>query len=204
MKIERDKISYVLGYSLGSDFKSKGFEIDGDIFMEAFSAALTGKPSRMRGPEMQQVMQAFQSAMRDKQQARQTHAAQANVDKGLEYLRANGTKKDVTTTPSGLQYRVIKAGSGKTPTATDKVVTHYEGKTLDGKIFDSSVQRGQPASFPVNGVIPGWQEALTLMSEGAKYELVIPSNLAYGAAGAGNAIGPHETLIFEVELLEVK
>jgi len=158
----------------------------------------------MPAGEMQQTMTAFQSFVREKQQARQSENLQANLEKGRAFLKENRKKEGITETASGLQYRVIRKGGGKKPSATDKVETHYEGKTLDATIFDSSIKRGTPATFPVNGVIKGWQEALQLMKEGAKYELFIPSDLAYGQSGSGQAIGPHETLIFEVELLAIK
>ncbi len=133
-----------------------------------------------------------------------TMMAQDAAAKGEKYLKENATKEGVKTLPSGLQYKSLKAGSGKSPKATDTVSVHYRGTLLDGKEFDSSIKRGEPAEFPVNGVIKGWTEALQLMKEGDKWMLVIPANLAYGARGAGGDIGPNETLIFEVELLKVK
>ena len=131
-------------------------------------------------------------------------AATANLKKGQDFLAANGKKEGVTTTKSGLQYRVVKKGDGAKPGATDEVTVHYEGRLINGTVFDSSIKRGQPATFPVNGVIKGWTEALQLMSEGAEYELYIPAALAYGQRGAGQDIGPNETLIFKVSLIKVK
>ncbi len=204
MKIDMEKVSYILGQSIGTDFKRQEFEIEVDIFTESFKEAFAGEPSRMPVGEMQQTMTAFQSFVREEQQARQSEKLQANLEKGKAFLKENVKNEGIIETASGLQYRVIREGNGKKPSATDTVETHYEGRTLDGNVFDSSIKRGSPATFPVNGVIPGWQEALQLMKEGAKYELFIPSELAYGQSGSGQAIGPHETLIFEVELLAIK
>ncbi len=204
MKIEKDKISYVLGQSIGGDFKRQGFDIDVEIFIESFKSAYAGEPSKMRAAEMQQIFMAFQSALKEKQQLSKNAAAEKNVKEGKKFLEENKNKDGIIVTESGLQYRIIKQGTGNKPSATDTVVTHYEGKTLDGNIFDSSIKRGTPATFPVNGVIRGWQEALQLMTEGSTWELFIPSHLAYGEAGAGGMIEPHATLIFEVKLLAIK
>lgn len=204
MKVDMEKVSYILGQSIGGDFKRQAFDIHVETFVDSFKAAFAGKPSKMRVGEMQQVMEGFKNAVQASQQAANAGRAEANVEKGRAFLAENKTKEGIIETASGLQYRVIKEGEGKTPRATDTVETHYEGKTIDGTIFDSSIKRGTPVSFPVNGVIQGWQEALQLMKEGATYELFIPFDLAYGENGAGSAIGPYETLIFEVELLKVK
>lgn len=204
MKVEIDKISYVLGQSIGGDFRRQGFEIDPDLFAESFKAAYNGDEPKMTVGEMQQIIQNFQRALQDKQQAEQQAAGAKNIEAGKAFLEENSRKEGVVVTESGLQYRVINEGTGKKPKATDTVETHYEGKTLDGEIFDSSYKRGQTTSFPLNGVIKGWTEALQLMSEGAKYELFIPPALAYGAAGSGAAIAPYSTLIFTVELIAVK
>lgn len=204
MKIEMDKVSYILGQSIGADFRRQGFDIQVDIFSNSFKEAFNGEPSRMPVGEMRQIMTAFQSFVRENQQAQQSEKLQENLEKGQAFLKANKQKEGVVETGSGLQYRVIREGDGKQPKPTDTVETHYEGKTLDGNIFDSSIKRGTPASFPVGGVIQGWQEALQLMKEGAKYQLFIPSDLAYGETGSGQSIGPYETLIFEVELLKIK
>jgi FKBP-type peptidyl-prolyl cis-trans isomerase len=142
--------------------------------------------------------------MMAKAQAESQKKGEGNKVKGEKFLAENKNAKGVTTTASGLQYSVIKEGTGPKPTASSTVKVHYTGKLLDGTTFDSSVDRGEPVEFPLNGVIPGWTEGLQLMNKGAKYKLYIPANLAYGDRGAGNAIGPNETLIFEVELLEIK
>lgn len=204
MKVEMDKVSYVLGQSVGGDFKRQGIEIDPEIFTKSFTEAFNGEQSKMPVGEMQQVMQNFQKAMQDKMQAQQQAAGSKNIEAGEKFLAENKDKDGVTVTESGLQYKVITEGSGKKPAATDTVETHYEGKTLDGKIFDSSYKRGQTTTFPLNGVIKGWTEALQLMKEGSKYELYIPHELAYGAAGSGGTIEPYSTLVFTVELIAVK
>ncbi len=204
MKVDKQKVSYVLGQSIGGDFRSKEFDIDVKVFTDSFKDAFDGKPSTMPVGEMQHVMMAFQSDLQEKERARKSAAVEENLKKGKAFLETNRENEGVVETDSGLQYRVIKEGDGDKPLATDTVTTHYEGKTIDGAIFDSSVKRGTPASFPVNGVIKGWQEALQLMPTGSKWELFIPSDLAYGASGSGQAIGPNETLIFEVELMTIK
>ncbi|ACN15231.1 Mip1 [Desulforapulum autotrophicum HRM2] len=204
MKVDLDKVSYVLGQSVGGDFKRQGIEINPEIFTDSFIAAFNGKESKMPVGEMQHIMQNFQRAMQDKKQAEQMESGKKNIEAGKIFLEENSKKEDVKTTESGLQYKVITQGSGKKPAVSNTVETHYEGKTLDGVIFDSSYKRGQTTTFPVNGVIKGWTEALQLMAEGSKYELYIPSELAYGAAGSGSTIEPYSTLIFTVELIAVK
>ncbi len=204
MKVEMDKVSYILGQSIGGDFKRQGIEIDPEIFAESFKKAFKGEQPEMSGSEMQQIMQNFQLAMQEELKAAQEAAGVENIEAGRIFLEQNSTKEGVKVTKSGLQYKVITEGSGKKPSASDTVETHYEGRNLGGQIFDSSYKRGQPISFPLNGVIKGWTEALQLMSEGSKYELYIPSELAYGPAGSGDAIEPHATLIFIVELIAVK
>jgi len=204
MKVDFDKVSYILGQSIGGDFRRQGFEIDSKIFADSFTEAFNGKESQMPAGEMQQIMQNFQRAMEDKKQAEQMESGKENIEAGKKFLEENSKKEGVKTTESGLQYKVLTEGSGKKPAATDTVETHYEGKTLDGTIFDSSYKRGQTTSFPLNGVIKGWTEALQLMAEGSKYELYIPSELAYGPTGSGGTIEPYSTLIFAVELIAVK
>lgn len=204
MKVDKQKVSYVLGQSIGNDFRSKRFDIDVKVFTDSFKDAFDGNPSTMPVGEMQHVMMAFQSDLQEKERARKSAAVKENLEKGKAFLEKNRQTDGVVETESGLQYRIIKEGDGKHPSATDTVTTHYEGRTIDGRIFDSSIKRGTPASFPVNGVIKGWQEALVLMPTGSKWELFVPSDLAYGPSGSGEAIGPNETLIFEVELMAIK
>ena len=204
MKIDLEKVSYILGQSIGGDFRRQGFEINVKTFVESFQDAYAGKESKIRPSEMQQIMMAFQSDIQEKKQSQQSKASEINLKAGKNFLEENQKKTDIHVTQSGLQYRIIKKGTGNRPTATDTVVTHYEGKTIDGKIFDSSIRRGTPARFPVNGVIQGWQEALQLMEEGSKWELFVPSDLAYGQTGSGGTIEPHSTLLFEVELISIE
>ncbi|WP_320041087.1 FKBP-type peptidyl-prolyl cis-trans isomerase [uncultured Desulfobacter sp.] len=204
MKVDLDKVSYVFGQSVGGNFRKQGIEIDPKIFADSFIAAFNGEESDMPVGEMQHIMQNYQRAMEDKKQADRMESGKKNIEAGEKFLEKNSKKEGVKTTESGLQYKVLTEGSGKKPTATDTVETHYEGKTLDGTIFDSSYKREQTTTFPLNGVIKGWTEALQLMSEGSKYELYIPSELAYGSAGSGGTIEPYSTLIFTVELIAVK
>lgn len=204
MKIDIEKISYILGQSIGGDFRRQEFEINVQTFIDSFTDAYAGRESKMRATEMRQIMMAFQSAMQEQKQQKQEKAAETNLKQGAAFLEENKQKEDIHVTSSGLQYRIITEGSGGSPGPTDTVVTHYEGKTLDGTIFDSSIRRGTPARFPVNGVIQGWQEALQLMQAGSKWELFIPSHLAYGATGSGGTIAPHATLIFQIELIAIE
>lgn len=204
MKVDKDKISYVLGQSIGGDFRRNGYDIDIDLFINSFKEAYGGADCKMPVAEMRHTMMNFQQYIRDEQQKKQMAAAEKNLSQGKLFLEENLKKEGVMTTESGLQYKILNKGSGRKPLSSDEVVTHYEGKTLDGKIFDSSYKRGTPASFPVTGVIKGWQESLQLMEEGAKWEIYVPSDLAYGQAGSGGTIGPHSTLIFTIELIAVQ
>jgi len=189
--------SYALGVLMGADVKGTGIQISADDFMAGFKAALAGGTAKMSASQAQSVFQAAYQAAQEKKGER-------NLADGKAFLAANGKKKGVSTTASGLQYEVLAAGSGKKPAATDTVTVNYEGKLLDGTVFDSSYQRGQPASFPLSGVIKGWTEGLQLMPVGAKYRFYIPSELAYGAQGAGQDIGPNCVLTFDVELISIK
>ncbi|HRB38756.1 MAG TPA: FKBP-type peptidyl-prolyl cis-trans isomerase [Bacteroidia bacterium] len=174
-----------------------------DLISRGISEALKGEKTALT---MEQVQACIGAYMGEKQKVKDQEAkakAGVNLEKGKKFLEENGKRKGVVTLPSGLQYEIIKEGTGPKPAATDKVTTHYHGTTIDGKVFDSSVERGQPAQFGVNQVIPGWTEALQLMPVGSKWKLFIPANLAYGESGAGGAIGPNETLVFEVELISI-
>jgi FKBP-type peptidyl-prolyl cis-trans isomerase FklB len=204
MRIDIDKVSYVLGQSVGGDFRRQGFEIDPEVFAKSFIDAYNGKEPSLSVGEMQQVIRQFQQAMQEKKETESQAAGQVNLEKGQAFLKENKTREGVVETASGLQYRVIQEGTGKKPKATDTVETHYEGKTIDGEVFDSSYRRGTPATFPLNGVIKGWTEALQLMGTGSKWELFIPPGLAYGKQGSSNVIGPNSTLIFTVELISIK
>ena len=195
----KDKISYIIGRDMATNLAKQGIEIEAEAFVAGLKEVLAGKPSSLSQTEVQQAMMALQQEMSQRQGAQ----GGENKKAGEAFLAENKNKEGVKTLPSGLQYKVLKEGNGKTPTRSDKVTTHYHGTLIDGTVFDSSYERGQPASFPVNGVIAGWTEALQLMQEGAKWRLFVPSELAYGAQGAGDVIGANSTLVFDVELLSV-
>lgn len=203
METRAEKISYIIGRQIGSDFLAQGIEVCADTFSNAVKSALNGEESSLSQEETQAVMGEFQQEMQAKAQEQASKAGEANLERGKAYLESNKAQEGVQVTASGLQYKVVTSGDGATPEATSTVDVHYEGTLIDGTVFDSSYKRGQSISFPVNGVIPGWTEALQLMKEGDIWELVIPSDLAYGANGAGGQIGPNETLLFKVELIKV-
>lgn len=196
----KEKISYIIGRDMATNLKKQGIDIESDPFVKGMKEVLEGKPSSLSQDEVQQAMMALQQEMAQKQNS----AGAENKQAGEAFLAENKKNEEVKTLPSGLQYQVLQEGSGKSPSATDTVTTHYHGTLIDGTVFDSSYERNEPATFPVNGVIAGWTEALQMMKEGSKWRLFIPANLAYGAQGAGGAIAPHSTLIFDVELLSVK
>jgi FKBP-type peptidyl-prolyl cis-trans isomerase FklB len=195
----QEKISYIIGRDMAGNLKKQGIDVNPDAFIKGMKEAIEGKPSALSQAEVQEAMMQLQEEMGAKQGA----AGAENQKAGEAFLAENKNKEGVKTLPSGLQYEVLNEGTGKTPSASDKVTTHYHGTLLDGTVFDSSYERGQPATFPVNGVIAGWTEALQLMKEGAKWRLYIPSALAYGSQGAGDVIGPNAALIFDVELISV-
>jgi FKBP-type peptidyl-prolyl cis-trans isomerase FklB len=199
---QSQRVSYCIGADLGNTFKEQGIEVDAQALASGIADSLLGK-TRMTEEEMKEVMTAFQQEMMAKMQAKQAATGAENLKAGEAFLAENSRKDGVKVLPSGLQYQVLTSGSGKTPTATDTVQTHYHGTLIDGTVFDSSVDRGEPVSFPVNGVIAGWTEALQLMKEGDKWKLFVPANLAYGERGRPG-IAPNSTLIFEVELLAVQ
>lgn len=199
-----DRISYALGLSMGNNFRSSGIEkIDVADFAAGVAAVFNGEKPRMSYDEAKEEIRVFFQAMEERQQAAAAEMGKVNEEAGRAFLEENGKREDVKTTASGLQYEVLEEGSGAQPTPTDQVSVHYTGKLIDGTVFDSSVERGAPATFGVTQVIPGWVEALQMMREGAKWRLFIPSNLAYGPNGAGGVIGPNATLIFDVELIKV-
>jgi FKBP-type peptidyl-prolyl cis-trans isomerase FklB len=200
----KNKSSYALGYQFGQNLHGYGAEVHVESFTKGFADALAGKKGSMTPEEMQKAVAEFEQNLRTKLEAKKKDQGDANSKEGKSFLEANAKKAGVKVLPSGLQYEVITDGKGKSPKATDVVTTHYRGTLISGKEFDSSYSRNQPAEFPVNGVIKGWTEALQLMKEGSKWKLFIPSDLAYGAQGAGPDIGPNATLIFEVELISIK
>jgi FKBP-type peptidyl-prolyl cis-trans isomerase FklB len=204
LKDQKDKASYSIGYDIGSTFKKQNIDLNMDALMSGMKEGLAGQEGTLSKEEREKTLEAFQKEMMEKQVAASKEAATKNAAEGEKFLAENKNKEGVKTTGSGLQYKVLKEGSGPSPKETDTVVTNYKGTLLDGTEFDSSYKRNEPATFPVNRVIKGWTEALQLMKPGAKYQLFIPAALAYGERGAGRDIGPNATLIFEVELLSIK
>lgn len=205
LKSVKDKASYAIGLSIGRSMKQDHADLDPDMIARGMKDALAGAKPLMTDEEIGEALTAFQKDM----QTRRTESRKAEAEKakaeGQAFLAENGKKQGVVTLPSGLQYKVIKNGLGRVkPKATDTVLTHYVGTLLDGTEFDSSLKRGEPAEFQVDEVIPAWTEALQLMKVGDKWQLFVPPNLGYGEKGAGRLIGPNATLIFEVELLEIK
>ncbi len=193
LKNQKEKVSYIIGMDIGNNLKKQSVDADPNSLLRGIQDALSGAKPLLSKEEIQETMVAFQKEMAEKQKQR-----------GEAFLSENKKKEGIKTLPSGLQYKIIKAGTGKKPKSNDTVTVNYRGTLIDGTEFDSSFRRGQPATFPVSGVIPGWTEAMQLMAEGAKWELFVPSNLAYGERGAGGLIGPNATLIFEVELISVQ
>lgn len=203
LKDQKDKISYMFGMNFGRDLKRNEIEVNPDLFLRGLNDSLAGGKTLLTEEEARQVMMDFQNELRNKRTAQQKQAGEKHRKEGEAYLSANKQQPGVKTTASGLQYKVIVQGTGKIPTSNDTVVTHYRGTLLDGTEFDNSYKRGEPASFPVTGVIKGWTEALLLMPVGSKWQLFIPSDLAYGDAGQRN-IPPGSTLLFDIELLDIK
>ena len=203
-KTEKEKISYSLGVNIGKNMKTQGIDVDQEFLAQGLKDALSNAKPAMSDKDIESTMNAFQQAMMAKMQTKQKVDGEKNKKEGDAFLAANKKKDGVVTLPSGLQYKVIKMGDGPKPTSLQTVTCNYRGTLVDGKEFDSSSRYGKPAEFPVGGVIKGWTEALQLMPVGSKWELYIPSNLAYGETGAGQTIGPNATLIFEIELLSIK
>ncbi|MBL1321739.1 MAG: FKBP-type peptidyl-prolyl cis-trans isomerase [Methylophaga sp.] len=198
---EQQKLSYIFGIQVGQNMMAEGVDLEMDAFTAGVADIMSGKQPQLSQEEAGRVIGEFQqkkAAEMAKEMNKKQQASQA-------YMEENAKKDGVITTASGLQYRIITEGDGAKPTAEDKVIAHYKGTLLDGTVFDSSYDRGEPATFPVKGVIQGWQEILPMMKEGAKYEVVIPGSLAYGPQGAGpnSPIGPNETLIFDIELIAI-
>jgi FKBP-type peptidyl-prolyl cis-trans isomerase FklB len=200
LKNQKDKVSYIIGMEIGMNLKKQAIDIDSTILARGMKDALSGTKPLLTEQEIKETMGLLQKEM----MAKQSEVSKKNKAEGEAFLAENKKKEGVKTLPSGLQYKVIKAGTGKKPKSTDTVTAHYRGTLINGTEFDSSYKRGQPASFPVSRVIPGWTEALQLMEVGSKWQLFIPSNLAYGEQGAGRDIGPNATLIFEVELVSIQ
>ena len=199
-----DKLSYALGLGIGQQLSQMGAsDISADDFAQAIKDVLEGNDLKVSHREAQVIVQEYFAKQQEKLQAERAEQGKAAKEAGEKYLAENGKKNGVITLPSGLQYQVLREGNGKKPSAKDSVKCHYEGFLIDGTVFDSSVQRGEPAVFGLQQVIAGWTEGLQLMQEGAKYRFFIPYRLAYGEGGAGQMIPPYATLIFDVELIEV-
>lgn len=196
---EQQQLSYIFGIQVGQQMLMEGVELEMDAFSAGVADMLAGRQPQLDQATAQDVIGKYQ------QKKSQELAALMNKKQAESkaYMEENAKNKDVVTTDSGLQYQIIKEGDGATPTLSDRVIAHYEGTLIDGTVFDSSIERGEPATFPVNGVIQGWQEVLQMMKEGSKWRVVIPGNLAYGPQGAGDMIGPNETLIFDIELIAI-
>ena len=194
---EKDMVSYSLGVNIATSLKQQGFDdLNMDVFAGAFNDVFGNKKLQIDAAAGEQILNSYFQGMQEKRFSK-------NVEEGANFLKANASKEGVITLPSGLQYKILTPGNGPKPKATDKVTTHYHGTLINGMVFDSSVERGQPATFPVNGVIQGWVEALQLMPQGSKWQLYVPSHLAYGDRGASELIGPNTTLIFDVELIAI-
>jgi FKBP-type peptidyl-prolyl cis-trans isomerase FklB len=203
LKTDNDKQSYAMGMNLGTGLHRQGMTLDTALVARGMKDAMSGSKTAMTEDEARAALQKLQTEVREKMQAKSKEEAAANIKVGESFLAENKTKQGVVALPSGLQYKILTEGNGPKPTASDTVSCNYRGTLINGKEFDSSYKRGQPAQFQVGGVIKGWTEALQLMPVGSKWQLFIPPDLAYGDRGAGADIGPGETLIFEVELLSI-
>jgi FKBP-type peptidyl-prolyl cis-trans isomerase FklB len=201
---QRDKVSYAIGMNIGTNLHRQSVDVDPKLLQQGLQDALSGGKTLLSEDEARATLTEFQTEVRKKQQEKMQQAGEANKKEGDAFLAANKSKEGVVALPSGLQYKILSAGTGPKPAASDSVVCNYRGTLIDGKEFDSSYKRGQPATFPVGGVIKGWTEALQLMPVGSKWQLFVPSELAYGDRGTGADIGPNSTLIFEVELLSIQ
>jgi FKBP-type peptidyl-prolyl cis-trans isomerase len=201
---QKDKFSYALGMNLGTNLHKQSVPVDPNILLRGLKDALAGGKTALTEEQARAALMEVQNEMRKKQQAEMQAAGEANKKEGDAFLAANKAKEGVVTLPSGLQYKILTQGTGPKPTATDSVVCNYRGTLINGTEFDSSYKRGEPATFPVSGVIKGWTEALQLMPVGSKWQLFVPSDLAYGERSPGPEIAPDSTLIFEVELLSIQ
>lgn len=204
LKDQKDRTSYALGMSLGGNLRRNSIDVDANIVSQAIKDALAGDKLLMTEEEMRTALVQLQNDMRARAEEKRKQEGETNKKEAEAFLAANKTKEGVVALPSGLQYKVLTAGTGPKPTAADTVVCNYKGTLINGTEFDSSYKRNEPATFPVTGVIKGWTEALQLMPVGSKWELFVPPDLAYGERGAGGVIGPDALLIFEVELLSIK
>jgi len=201
---DKDKISYSIGMDIGASFKDRGMDVDVDLLYKGLAASYKGDATALSTDEAKNILMEYGKKLREEQKAQAQKKGDDNKKDGDAFLAANAKKDGVVTLPSGLQYKVIREGDGATPTINDTVETNYRGTLIDGTEFDSSYKRGKSAVFPVKGVIAGWTEALQKMKVGAKWQLYIPSDLAYGARGSGPKIGPNSTLVFDIELIGIK
>jgi FKBP-type peptidyl-prolyl cis-trans isomerase FklB len=204
LKTQKQKTSYSLGLDIGKSLKKQSIDVDENLFIQGIKDALADRKQLLSDDEAREVLNAFQRDFVAKRTEEARKAGEKNMKEGEEFLANNKTKPGVVTLPSGLQYKILKEGNGRTPKATDTVMTNYRGTLINGKEFDSSYKRGRPATFAVNEVIRGWTEALQLMKVGSKWQLFVPSDLAYGPNGRGADIGPNAALIFEIELVGIK
>ena len=203
LKTDKDKFSYALGMNFGEGFRKQGLEIDPAVFAKALAESFSGGKTAMTDEQMKTLLTAAAQDFRKKQEAQQAEKGAAAQKEGEAFLAANKAKDGVVTLPSGLQYKILNPGTGEKPTLDDTVICNYKGTLINGTEFDASTKHGGPATFPVKGVIPGWTEALQLMPVGSKWQLFVPSTLAYGPQGPAD-IGPNATLIFEVELVSIQ
>jgi FKBP-type peptidyl-prolyl cis-trans isomerase len=203
-KTDKEKASYALGMNIGSTFVRQSVDVDPNVLVQGLKDEMAGGKTLMSEDEARATLTKLQAEMRQKQMEKMQAEGEANKKEGAEFLAANKAKAGVITLPSGLQYKVVSNGTGPKPVATDTVVCNYRGTLINGKEFDSSYKRGEPATFPVSGVIKGWTEALQLMPVGSKWQLFVPADLAYGERGPSPDIGPNATLIFDVELISIK
>jgi FKBP-type peptidyl-prolyl cis-trans isomerase FklB len=204
LETDKDKLSYAIGMNIGATLHQQSMEVDPKVLARGIADTLAGGKTLLTDEEAKTVLEQLQEKMRSEQEAKLQAAAETNKKQGDAFITANRAKEGVVALPSGLQYKILRAGTGPKPTLTDTVVCNYQGTLIDGKVFDSSYQRGQPVTIPVGKVIKGFTEALQLMPVGSKWELVIPPDLAYGDRGAGADIGPNSTIIFDVELLSIQ
>jgi FKBP-type peptidyl-prolyl cis-trans isomerase FklB len=204
LKGEKEKINYSIGYQLGGDLKRQGVGLDPDLLLKGIRDAVGGAEPRLSPQEMKKTLVDLKKKVVADDRMRRREEAGKYRAEGEVFLAENGKKEGVVTLPSGLQYKVLAAGNGKSPNPTDNVTVHYRGTLVDGTEFDSSYKRNKPATFGIDRVIPAWKEALPMMKEGAKWQLFVPAKLGYGPRGAGAKIPPNSTLLFEVELISVR
>jgi FKBP-type peptidyl-prolyl cis-trans isomerase FklB len=201
---QKEKVSYSIGVNIGKNMQMQEIEIDQSQLIQGLKDGLSNAKTALTDKEMEETMKSFQEVMMNKMNAKQKVEGEKNMKVGQVFLAENKKKEGVVTLPSGLQYKIITQGNGPKPSLNQTVRCHYRGTLVDGREFDSSYERGEPTEFPVSGVIKGWTEALQLMPTGSKWQLFIPSDLAYGPNGAGQTIGPNATLIFDIELIAIK